>query len=115
MIFERLREERERLKLTQPVFAELAGVKKRTVIDWEKGISSPTAVQLSALSSAGVDVLYVITGQRSSPAIPIAMSLSPRQQALLDNYEATSDEGRRIIEATASAAAQPQSLARRRA
>lgn len=67
MIGDRLREERERLKMTQPVFAEAAGARKRTLIDWEKGASSPTAVQLSALSTIGVDVTYVVTGSRAVP------------------------------------------------
>lgn len=65
MIGERLRSERERLKLTQPEFAEAAGAAKRTLIDWEKGVSSPTAVQLSALAAIGVDVLYVLQGEAS--------------------------------------------------
>src|SRR5690349_1141193 len=64
MIGGRLKEERERLELTQPSFAEAAGAKKRTVIDWEKGVSSPTAVQLAALAAVGVDALYVLTGTR---------------------------------------------------
>ncbi len=77
MIGERLREERERLELTQPAFAEAAGAKKRTLIDWEKGVSSPTAVQLSALSEIGADVLYILTGQRTGgteSASPAAVS-----------------------------------------
>ncbi|MGZ8172861.1 MULTISPECIES: helix-turn-helix transcriptional regulator [Methylobacter] len=65
MIGNRLKSERERLDLTQPAFAEVAGAKKRTVIDWEKGVSSPTAVQLSALSAIGIDVQFVLTGVRS--------------------------------------------------
>jgi transcriptional regulator with XRE-family HTH domain len=65
MIGERLKSERDRLGLTQPVFGEVAGAKKRTVIDWEKDVSSPTAVQLSALAAAGVDVQFVLTGIRS--------------------------------------------------
>jgi transcriptional regulator with XRE-family HTH domain len=64
MIGPRLKEERERIGLTQEAFSEAAGGKRRTLIDWEKGVSSPTAVQLSALSRIGVDVLYVVTGQR---------------------------------------------------
>jgi transcriptional regulator with XRE-family HTH domain len=63
MIGERLKKERERLGYTQPDFAEHAGAKKRTLIDWEKGVSSPTSVQLSALSKIGVDVQFVITGK----------------------------------------------------
>ena len=66
MINSRLKEERTRLGLTQPIFAEYALAKKRTVQDWEKGTSSPTAVQLEALSKVGVDVSYVITGKSSS-------------------------------------------------
>lgn len=63
MIGERIKQERERLKLTQPDFAAIAGAKKRTLIDWEKGVSSPTAVQLSALYEAGVNVYYILTGE----------------------------------------------------
>ena len=58
----RIKDERERLGLTQPEFAEIAGAKKRTVIDWQNGVSSPTAIQLAALAAAGVDIAYVITG-----------------------------------------------------
>ena len=64
MIGERLKEERERLGFTQPQFAEIAGAAKRTLIEWEKGSTSPTAVQLSALSAAGVDIDYIVTGFR---------------------------------------------------
>lgn len=104
MIGERLRQERERLSLTQPTFAEAAGAKKRTLIDWEKGVSSPTAVQLSALAAIGVDVLYVLIGQRSQAATPQA-ELPPRERALLENYQNTDADGQRHIESTALFAA----------
>lgn len=87
MIGERLREERERLKLTQPVFADAAGAKKRTLIDWEQGISSPTAVQLSGLGKIGVDVLYVVTGTRSQGIVE-ANLLPEGDRTLLDNFHA---------------------------
>ncbi|MEO1820434.1 helix-turn-helix transcriptional regulator [Pseudomonas sp.] len=70
MIGDRLKSERERLGITQPVLAAQAGTKKGTVINWEKGASSPTAVQLEALAVLGVDVLYVVTGEKS----PLAMN-----------------------------------------
>ncbi|WP_228350837.1 MULTISPECIES: helix-turn-helix domain-containing protein [Limnobaculum] len=66
MISDRLKNERERLRLTQPEFAEASGVSKRTVIEWEKGNTSPNAVQLSSLSGVGVDVQYVLTGEKST-------------------------------------------------
>lgn len=87
MIGDRLKEERERLGLTQPGFAEVAGAKKRTLIDWEKGVSSPTAVQLAALVAIGVDVLYVVTGQRSVPVTPQQL-LPEGDRVLLDNFHA---------------------------
>lgn len=106
MIGSRLKEERERLGYTQPAFAELAGAKKRTLIDWEKGVSSPTAVQLSALAGVGADVLYILTGQRGG-AIGSAASapvLARDEEALLDNYRNSSSEGQAIIRSSAEAA-----------
>lgn len=82
MLGDRIREERERLGLTQPGFADVAGAKKRTLIDWEKGVSSPTAVQLSALARIGIDVQYIVTGVRSASA------LSPDENELLALFRA---------------------------
>ena len=98
MIGNRLREERERLGLTQPVFAELAGAKKRTLIDWEKDVSSPTAVQLAQLAAAGADVLYILTGQRSraQPAHDAA------EQVLLDSYRRCGSQARQNLIQTAA-------------
>ena len=101
MINERLKSERERLGLTQPVFAEIAGASKRTLIDWEKGISSPTAVQLSTLATAGVDVLFVVTGQRSQP-ISAQASLPKEHQALLNSYEMCSVAAKKNLLQTAA-------------
>lgn len=64
-ISSRLKAERERLGMTQPAFATAAGAGKRTLIEWEKGATSPSVVQLSALSGIGVDAIYVLTGSRN--------------------------------------------------
>ena len=74
--------------LTQEAFAESAGAKRRTSQDWEKGISSPTAVQLSALGSVGVDVQFVLTGQRQQSGIGEAAV----HQAVLDAVDLLSLE-----------------------
>jgi transcriptional regulator with XRE-family HTH domain len=109
MIGQRIKEERERLGLTQPVFAEFAGAKKRTLIDWEKGVSSPTAVQLSALAAIGADVQYILIGVRSNMAAeqnPGYVVLNPRETMLLDNYRHIADEeDKRCVERTALLAA----------
>lgn len=90
MIDTRLKEERERLALSQPLFAQAAGAAKRTLIDWEKGVSSPTAVQLSALSKIGVDVLYVITGARQG----VGLGESTVHQAVIDAVDLLSLDGK---------------------
>ena len=89
-VADRFKSERERLALTQPRVADLTGVGKTTVINWEKGLSSPTAVQLSALAEVGLDVLYVITGQRAggASAPPPPRAVSEGDRILLDNFHA---------------------------
>ena len=106
MIGNRLREERERLGLTQPVFAELAGAKKRTLIDWEKDVSSPTAVQLAQLAAAGADVLYILTGQRSQP-VPPAQELPRQEQEWLALYRNSSEEVRAALKAAGNELTKP--------
>ena len=101
MIYSRLKEERERLGLTQPAFAELAGAAKRTVIDWEKGVSSPTAVQLAAMASAGADVLYVVVGMRSEAAAELDL-LPADERVLVDAYRRCNAEARRNLIQTAA-------------
>lgn len=64
MIGKRLKEERERLKLTQAELAVIANAGKRTVCDWEANKTSPTALQLSALFHMDFDINYIITGHR---------------------------------------------------
>ncbi|EJP5372524.1 TPA: helix-turn-helix transcriptional regulator [Salmonella enterica] len=66
MIGLRIKEERVRLNLSQQKLADYIDVSKRTLIDWEKDRTSPTAVQLSALSSIGMDIMYIVTGSRLS-------------------------------------------------
>lgn len=103
-IGERLKEERERLGLTIPEFAEAAGSKKNTVIDWQKDVSSPPAIKLSALTSIGVDVMYVLTGQRTN----IEYSLNRKEEALLDNYRHCVAEDQKAIYRVALSAAKKE-------
>ena len=75
----RIKQERERLGMTIPEFAEAAGSKKNTVIDWQKDASSPPAAKLAALAEVGVDVLYVVTGIKSA-------SLMGEEELLLSGF-----------------------------
>ena len=64
---ERLREERLRLGLSQKDFAALFGKKNMAVMRYEKGERVMGQDDLEALHVAGVDVNYLITGERTQP------------------------------------------------
>jgi len=103
-IGERLKEERERLGKTLPQFAEAAGAKKNTLIDWQKDASSPPAVKLAALAKIGVDVLYVITGQEAYPKA--AIDRQERQgRDIASGSKANRDAIQTILNASEGAAA----------
>jgi len=109
-VAERLKEERERLGLSQSRLGELVGVGKTTIINWEKGASAPDAVQLSAMVEAKFDVQYILTGMRMTTA-PYAQAepaapLSARERALLDNYRHCSEEAQGNIDKTSALLAQ---------
>lgn len=65
-IGDRLKEERERLGFNQTEFAARAGASKNSQYNYEKGERSPDASYLAAVAEQGADVLYVVTGLRSS-------------------------------------------------
>jgi transcriptional regulator with XRE-family HTH domain len=62
----RIREERERLKLTQRAFGEIGGVEPNAQGKYESGERWPKADYLAAVARRGVDVLYILTGQRAA-------------------------------------------------
>ena len=99
---ERLREERERLGYAQPAFAAIAGAKKHAQINWEKGAAFPNAAALAAWSEVGLDVLYVVTGQRSQSAPPQAL-LPEGDRILLANFHAAPPQVQTGIETTLGA------------
>lgn len=64
-IGDRLKQERDRLKLSQPAMAEAADTTKKTQIDYEKNKTTPKGRYLAKVAALGVDVGYVITGVRA--------------------------------------------------
>lgn len=63
-IGQRLREERERLKLSQEGLGEKLGVDRKVIRNYEGDKTSPRADQLATLMALGADVLYIISGQK---------------------------------------------------
>lgn len=74
----RLKEERKRLGLKGGQLAQLGGVSAVSQSCYEKGKQLPGATYLAAIAAAGVDVQYVLTGQRSSEPV-----LTPEEKAVL--------------------------------
>lgn len=95
---ERLKEERERLGFNQADFAARAGATRKTLFNWESGAASTNAVALAAWAEAGLDVLYVVTGERSGahPAHDAA------EQVLLDSYRRCGAQARQHLIQTAA-------------
>jgi transcriptional regulator with XRE-family HTH domain len=84
---ERLKIERERLKLSQSAFGEAGGVEKLAQINYEKDRRKPDADYLNRLAKLGVDILYVVTGDRAENAAttPIELSYLRLCRAFPDN------------------------------
>ncbi|WP_051603246.1 helix-turn-helix domain-containing protein [Simplicispira psychrophila] len=95
---ERIKEERERLGLNQIDFAALASSTRKTLFNWESGAATPNATVLAAWAAHGLDVLYVVTGQRS-PSMP---ATDPAEQVLLDSYRRCGAQARQNLIQTAA-------------
>lgn len=94
----RLREERMRIGSSQVDFAEACGSSRNALVQWERGDATPNAAVLALMSSAGVDVLYVVTGQRSGES---EATLAPAERALLQAWRDSDDKGRAALAAVA--------------
>lgn len=75
----------------------MAGTTKNSQLNYEKGNVCPSATYLAAIAAAGVDVQYVLTGQRSAEPV-----LTPEEKAVLAAWKKASKE----VQAAALAALQ---------
>jgi len=103
-LHDRIKEERERLGYNQTAFAALAGATKHSQINWEKGVAFPNAAVLAAWAEVGLDVAYVVTGERSRP-VPPKYTPPPDEEDLLNAYRTSTDEVKAVIRAASLAAA----------
>lgn len=101
-IGDRLKEERSRLGFSQTDLATAGGVGKTTQINYEKGERSPDASYLAAVAERGVDVLYVVTGERRPQSTE---SISAGEAQLLERYRQMPAEGRATLESVSAALA----------
>ncbi|UVE66968.1 helix-turn-helix transcriptional regulator [Burkholderia pyrrocinia] len=81
-----------RIGLSQAEFAALGGLGKQAQLNYESGTRSPDASYLAALTKVGVDVLYVISGDRSDQA-----SMPPDEQDLLQEFRQLDSASRAAV------------------
>ncbi|MGF7442809.1 helix-turn-helix domain-containing protein [Klebsiella michiganensis] len=106
----RLKEERKRLGFNQSEFAELVWSSYKSQLRWEKDESSPSADALNIWAGIGLDVLYVVTGQRSAdlPSRLIIPKMSQEKHELMDAFDNMSPEQRRAILEVGKVLVQPK-------
>jgi transcriptional regulator with XRE-family HTH domain len=118
--FTRLKEERLRLGLNQTDFAQTGGVQKRAQVSYEQGDRFPDVEYLFSISTIGVDIVYLLTGERKTTTTPtpvstttpatskfetldVLMTLCSRDElALLHHYRCASAHSQGVIMDTAS-------------
>lgn len=90
----RVREERERLGMTQRVFGDIGGVEPNAQGKYESGGRTPRLDYLAALMAKGVDALYVLNGTRT-PAP--REGLSTDEAGLLAAFRQLSDDDQVVL------------------
>jgi transcriptional regulator with XRE-family HTH domain len=105
---ERLRAERDRIGLSQQGVADQIGVQRAMLSRYERGIAEPGAGVLMKLASAGIDIAFVLFGARAAQVSSkgaesraatdadgtVQRYVTREEAALLDNYEASDEQGR---------------------
>ena len=96
----RLKEERGRLGLTQSLFAAHGGVVKFTQINYEKDVASPSVDYLYKLEKVGVDIGYVLTGERTASASMKRDELDQRTAGLVRRWAQLGEPAKNLVETT---------------
>lgn len=92
--------------MTQRDLAEKTSIAKNTQLNYEKGARKPDSDYISAIAQAGVDVLYVLTGQRTPRK---EEGLDEREKSLLDNYRSLQEGDKAAMQRLSDALAQSPS------
>ncbi len=90
------------MKLTQRAFGEIGGVEPNAQGKYESGERWPKADYLAAVAQKGVDVLYVLTGERMAQP---ADQLGADEAQLLASYRALPQAARQAFAGMADAVA----------
>ncbi len=85
----RLKSERKRLNLSQPAIAAFIGISKQSQINYEKGERSPDANYLQTAAQLGMDINFIITGEKVLSALTdkerLALAISAVEEGLQES------------------------------
>jgi transcriptional regulator with XRE-family HTH domain len=86
---DRLRDERERLGISQRHLAEIGEVSRPSQTAYEKGGGNPPGDYWNSIAKAGIDIQYVLTGVRSSnwPPTEATKNKQVSKSELIDTLE----------------------------
>jgi len=84
----RLKQERQRLGMSQDDFSAVCGMKRRAQMSYEHDERSPDAEYLRALAAIGVDIQFVVTGIASTS------TLSNDEKELVTGYRGLDIRGK---------------------
>ncbi|ONB88676.1 helix-turn-helix domain-containing protein [Burkholderia pseudomallei] len=92
-----------RIGLSQDEFAAVGGVSRRSQSAYEADERSPDANYLLAVRELGVDIFYVLTGERirfaESAASNVGGGVASDESELLDLYRLLNDSGKAALHA----------------
>lgn len=88
---DRLRDERVRLGLSQEDLALAGGVNRNTQGSYERGARNPDTAYLMAVAGLGVDIGFVLTGQKQ------ISDLSGEEAQIIDQYRNISEDDQKMI------------------
>ncbi|CAN5883046.1 hypothetical protein BH11PSE12_BH11PSE12_18380 [soil metagenome] len=71
----RLKEERERLGMSQQEAADLSGIRREMWGKYERGTAEPGISVVEHFCTHGADALYIVTGKHALPATPVDTDL----------------------------------------
>lgn len=76
-IAERIKIQRKRKPMTQAYFADRLNVDRRTVINWENGITEPSGEMIINIANVlGISPDLILTGETSNRKVPVYDSIS---------------------------------------
>jgi transcriptional regulator with XRE-family HTH domain len=98
----RLKQERQRLGMSQDDFSAVCGMKRRAQMSYEHDERSPDAEYLRSLAEIGVDIQFVVTGIASTS------TLSKDENELLVTYRSLDVKGKARVLGVAEGISDPE-------